>query len=436
MYTVAWPGLPVRHQSGRSPQRVSGSGGAQGAAAAAREHCFLGCTGRIDSTGRTRARCRRGVCTSSSNAHRVAIAPRTRRRPFANGLYFFYEAGETSDHARAGRIVRVGNHPHTQDRLPARLREHYRSGTGAKNGSVLRRYLGGALVRRDDGSSPCLLPGPGVGHWERHGLRECARCEGYEARVTDCLRSSFRFRCVRIDDREERNRLEALLVATLAACPTCRSSPAWLGQHAYSEIVRSSGLWNSDFVGGPYLGETDLQRLEALAAASRARDGNEDLSETLLIIPCCQSKRGRGPLGLPARVVTDFVGERQRVPRGRSGCRPEEAKSLALSILRRVNASVRTRWYRKDVERAVAFLVAQPSGDGRRGTATRPAGNAPRRSMRKLMLGRGSPASRLTCNEGRSSTRRWDGSPTPNGAASISLARSTSARRRSPVTAP
>ncbi len=34
------------------------------------------------------------------------------------------------------------------------------------------------------------------------------------AQVTDCLRSSFRFRCVRIDDREERNRLEALLVAT------------------------------------------------------------------------------------------------------------------------------------------------------------------------------------------------------------------------------
>ena len=31
--------------------------------------------------------------------------------PFGDGLYFFYEASETSDHAPAGGVVRVGNHP-------------------------------------------------------------------------------------------------------------------------------------------------------------------------------------------------------------------------------------------------------------------------------------------------------------------------------------
>ncbi len=45
--------------------------------------------------------------------------------PFDNGLYFFCEAGERSQHAPTGRVVRVGNHPHTQDRLRGRLKDHF-----------------------------------------------------------------------------------------------------------------------------------------------------------------------------------------------------------------------------------------------------------------------------------------------------------------------
>ena len=45
--------------------------------------------------------------------------------PFTNGLYFFYERGEQSRHAPQGRVVRIGNHPRVQDRLFARLGEHY-----------------------------------------------------------------------------------------------------------------------------------------------------------------------------------------------------------------------------------------------------------------------------------------------------------------------
>ena len=78
--------------------------------------------------------------------------------PFANGLYFFYEQGENSDHGTTGRIVRIGNHPHSQNRLKGRLSDHYKHTTNAKNGSVLRRYMGGALIRRQDPNSPCLEP--------------------------------------------------------------------------------------------------------------------------------------------------------------------------------------------------------------------------------------------------------------------------------------
>jgi hypothetical protein len=48
--------------------------------------------------------------------------------PFENGLYFFYEEGETSEHAPQGRIVRVGNHPLSQGSLKRRLRMHYSGG--------------------------------------------------------------------------------------------------------------------------------------------------------------------------------------------------------------------------------------------------------------------------------------------------------------------
>ena len=185
--------------------------------------------------------------------------------PFLDGLYFFYEDGETSEHGAHGRVVRVGNHPRSSGGLRKRLRQHY---SGRKNGSVFRKLLGGALLRRRDPKSPCLLPAPGKGHWEHHKEKTCQECRPLEEEVSQLLRRSFRFRCVMVEDREERNGLEAALIATLAACPMCGPSPSWLGRYAYSETVRSSGLWNSQFVGGQTITERQLERVQGLVQAS------------------------------------------------------------------------------------------------------------------------------------------------------------------------
>jgi hypothetical protein len=48
-------------------------------------------------------------------------------------------------------------------------------------------------------------------------------------------------------DIEMRNVLERELVATLSLCTVCGPSAHWLGLHAYSPKVQSSGLWNHDF---------------------------------------------------------------------------------------------------------------------------------------------------------------------------------------------
>lgn len=228
--------------------------------------------------------------------------------PFDNGLYFFYERSEVNGHDAGLKIVRIGNHPNADHRLVSRLRQHYAAGPSAKNASVFRLLLGGALIRRDNPDSPCLAPGPGKGHWEQPGEKSCPNCADYEQRVTQYLEEHCVFRCVRIDDRDERNRFEALLVATVAACEHCRPSDSWLGCHAYSEAVRRSGLWNRQFVGGPFMTEQDLVRFQELVRATPgAKTESDDLSTTLLLIPCSAGKAGDWPVALPARHLTDFL---------------------------------------------------------------------------------------------------------------------------------
>jgi hypothetical protein len=184
--------------------------------------------------------------------------------PFNNGLYFFYQQGETSPHAPEGRIVRVGNHPRSQDGLKRRLGMHY---SGNKNSSVFRKFLGGALLRSRDPTHACLQPTPGKGHWEKHGAPTCARCGPVERELSGLLNEQFWFRCVEMEDKDTRNRFEELLVATLSLCAVCKASSGWLGHHAYSDMVKESGLWNASYVFDDtrLMSEADLKLLADLA---------------------------------------------------------------------------------------------------------------------------------------------------------------------------
>jgi len=182
-----------------------------------------------------------------------------------NGLYFFYEDGEICAHTGKPRIVRVGNHPRSQDRLITRLREHYGEidYPEKKNGSVFRRLLGGAILRRRNPNHPCLLPSPGEGHWEKQGGRTCELCRPLENEVTELLKTDFRFRCIEIIPMNQRNEMERKLIATLARCHECGPSETWLGRWTYSEKVQRSGMWNSEYVDDAYeMTMSDLEEME------------------------------------------------------------------------------------------------------------------------------------------------------------------------------
>lgn len=181
------------------------------------------------------------------------------------GLYFFYEDGETSPHGPAGRVVRVGNHPRSNGGLRRRLQQHY---SGGKNGSVFRKFLGGAILRSSNPNHPCLQPGPGQGHWERQDAPKCELCKPVEKKVSNYISTHMRFRCVSIPNRAERNQLEQALVATLALCTVCHPSPEWLGLCAYSKSVQVSGLWNSQFTDGKPMPVEEIERFKQLAKLS------------------------------------------------------------------------------------------------------------------------------------------------------------------------
>ena len=169
--------------------------------------------------------------------------------PDANGVYFFYERGETcTDHgAEDLRIVRVGTNTAAQGSLRPRLRDHYRTGGGTR----FRRWVCHAIARQQ-------------GRWEpgmkQFGDRQFP--ESVQEAATAHLRANCRFRWVPIDVPSRRKELEARCIGSIAACGQCGASPSWLGHDTGRPKIHDSGLWNVYHVNGVHqLLQDDFDRL-------------------------------------------------------------------------------------------------------------------------------------------------------------------------------
>lgn len=192
-----------------------------------------------------------------------------------NGLYFFYEEGESfhADDQARDRIARVGTH-REQDRLPDRISIHFH---GDKNSSVFRRHLGGAIIRRKNPSDPRLQ------QWLEQDTPTFANIE---EKVSRELQEHFSFRCMKVEDRNERIELEERLIATLAKCSTYHPSHNWLGLFAISEKIRESGMWNEQHVDSErYIRPEDLSRLEELVYKSELHEPSIEHCLELLNLP-------------------------------------------------------------------------------------------------------------------------------------------------------
>jgi hypothetical protein len=174
-----------------------------------------------------------------------------------NGIYFFYENGETQNHATSERprIVRVGTHKDGNFR--SRIAEHFLlderkmlfdAGKPAPHErSIFRKHIGRALLEND----------PYLEVWDRvftirkiqdsYGhLRDIRIEKEIETEVTRILRDTFTFRYIEIPGQKDRmggEGLERALIGTLAQCTCCTSSPGWLGRHSPKPKISTGHLW-------------------------------------------------------------------------------------------------------------------------------------------------------------------------------------------------
>jgi len=185
-----------------------------------------------------------------------------------NGVYVFFERGETLQWRGTvkERMVRVGTH-RKNGRFKDRIRQHYgnaRSLGGNKNGSVFRKHLGGALLRRANPHDDRLR------EWVKQGGLSFAEVEEM---VSCVLRENFTFSCFRVDQQVERLALEKGLIALLAQHPLGQPSADLLGRYAASDEIGRSGLWNTQHIDARPLTAGEFHRLEQLVKASLVERG-------------------------------------------------------------------------------------------------------------------------------------------------------------------
>jgi hypothetical protein len=172
----------------------------------------------------------------------------------ARGVYFFFEPGEIrSDSGEGLRVVRVGTHglkAGSKSTLWQRLSQHRgtHDGHGNQRGSIFRRLVGNAMLRRGG----IDLPSWGEGSSAPPETRLAER--PLEMRVSAYL-GSLPYLWLVLDDEPGpaslRGYVERNAIALLSNCgkePLDPASQGWLGRSSTRERVRESGLWNNEHV--------------------------------------------------------------------------------------------------------------------------------------------------------------------------------------------
>lgn len=172
-----------------------------------------------------------------------------------NGIYVFFEAGETW--RGLPRVVRVGTHT-APDRLPGRLADHYIRED--RNGSIFRKNIGKALLNRA-GDPYLSIWSLDTGRPDNASRADPVKEARIEAQVTAYLRDHCTFAVLPAAQREDRLRLEEGIIAALHALPDFGPGPDWLGRHSPEAAIRQSGLWLKQGLDGVPLTARELDRL-------------------------------------------------------------------------------------------------------------------------------------------------------------------------------
>jgi hypothetical protein len=177
------------------------------------------------------------------------------------GVYFFMDAPDPSD-ASTWRVCRIGTHAvstGSKSTLRARLKTHLgsRNGNGNHRGSIFRLHVGNALLRR----AGIELSTWGVGSVAPPALRESESLrleeELHERHVSQYV-GSLHVLWVDVPDEPSpesaRSTIERNAIALLSRQARLESivPKNWLGQDSHRIEIRSSFLWNINYVNDNY----------------------------------------------------------------------------------------------------------------------------------------------------------------------------------------
>lgn len=169
------------------------------------------------------------------------------------GVYFFFEAGEMRDNLQQSRVVRVGSNADlegTDSNLWSYLRQHRGTiagkfaGGGNHRASFFRLHIGTSLINKE---------GISCGTWveEEVANARIRKAEHQlEVKVSDVI-NNMPFLWLEVNNTEQARSLEKNSIALLSNFgkpPIDKPSPGWLGSYCNNSFVKTSGLWNVDYV--------------------------------------------------------------------------------------------------------------------------------------------------------------------------------------------
>lgn len=203
-----------------------------------------------------------------------------------NGIYFFYEEGETWGHGgNQHRIVRVGTSK--DGNFQSRIAEHYHleeskmnfnaNRPGPHDRSIFRKNIGRAILNQHGDNYLRTWEIDFTSHKNREkyaSQRDIEKEKRIESEVTQLLRSNFYFKYIELEGQTERmgkTGLESDLVGTLAQCSQCRASNNWLGKKSSESEIREGKLWQIQHLEAQPITERDKETINSACSACYSR---------------------------------------------------------------------------------------------------------------------------------------------------------------------
>ena len=193
----------------------------------------------------------------------------------SNGIYFFYEEGEMTDHGNSPkpRIVRIGTHK--ENNFQTRISEHFLLNESSLNftianpkpsdRSIFRKNIGRALLNKNN---DYYLKIWNIDYTSKENrlkmnlMRNVVKEKQIESDISKILRERFSFRFIVLEGQQTRfgkEGIESRLIGTVASCNVCKASESWLGRSSPVEQIRNGKLWLTQYLVSEDITEQDKE---------------------------------------------------------------------------------------------------------------------------------------------------------------------------------